>query len=169
MSSLQSKQVVVQAVNAVANRAHSLVISEYHGLTVAQITSLRNAARSANVDIRVVKNTLARLALKDTQFEDAIPSLVGPIIMAFSMNEEDPVAGARVIHNFLKEKANEKLAVKAIAHDGAVYDGSELKAIASLPTKEEAISMFLAVLKAPVQKLAATLASVRDKKEAEAA
>ncbi|MHC5225496.1 50S ribosomal protein L10 [Ignatzschineria sp. LJL83] len=169
MSSLQSKQEVVKEVNEMANGAHSLVLSEYHGLTVAQITSLRNAARSANVDIRVVKNTLARLALKDTQFEDATPSLVGPIIMAFSMNEEDPVAGARVIHNFLKEKANEKLVVKAIAHDGAVYDGSELKAIASLPTKEEAISMFLAVLKAPVQKLAATLASVRDKKEAEAA
>ena len=169
MSSLQSKQEVDQEVSGVANAAHSLVLSEYHGLTVAQITSLRNAARSANVDIRVVKNTLARLALKDTAFEDAIPSLVGPIIMAFSMNEEDPVAGARVIHTFLKEKANEKLVVKAIAHDGAVYDGSELKAIASLPTKEEAISMFLAVLKAPVQKLAATLASVRDKKEAEAA
>lgn len=169
MSSLQSKQEVVQEVHGVANGAYSLVLSEYHGLTVAQITSLRNAARSANVDIRVVKNTLARLALKDTQFEDAIPSLVGPIIMAFSMSEEDPVAGARVIHNFLKEKANEKLVVKAIAHDGEVHEGSALKAIASLPTKEEAISMFLAVLKAPVQKLAATLASVRDKKEAEAA
>ena len=169
MSSLQSKQVVVEEVSGLANNAHSLVLSEYHGLTVAQITSLRNAARSADVDIRVVKNTLARLALKDTQFEDAIPSLVGPIIMAFSMNEEDPVAGARVIHNFLKEKANEKLVVKAIAHDGEIHEGSALKAIASLPTKEEAISMFLAVLKAPVQKLAATLASVRDKKEAEAA
>src|SRR5699024_3350554 len=123
-------------------------------------------ARAAKVDIRVVKNTLARRALEGTAYECAIDSLVGPIVMAFSLDEEDPVASARVINNFLKDKANEKLVVKAIVHDGELHDGSALKAIASLPTKEEAISLLLAVLKAPVQKLAATLAAVRDQKEA---
>ncbi|MDG9729326.1 50S ribosomal protein L10 [Ignatzschineria sp. RMDPL8A] len=163
---LQDKQVVVAEVNEIASQAHALVLSEYHGLTVAQMTLLRNEARAAKVDIRVVKNTLARRALEGTAYECAIDSLVGPIVMAFSLDEEDPVASARVINNFLKDKANEKLVVKAIVHDGELHDGSALKAIASLPTKEEAISLLLAVLKAPVQKLAATLAAVRDQKEA---
>lgn len=163
---LQDKQVVVAEVNEIASQAHALVLSEYQGLTVAQMTLLRNEARAAKVDIRVVKNTLARRALEGTAYECAIDSLVGPIVMAFSLDEEDPVASARVINNFLKDKANEKLVVKAIVHDGELHDGSALKAIASLPTKEEAISLLLAVLKAPVQKLAATLAAVRDQKEA---
>ncbi len=169
MSTLQSKKAVVSEVAELANSAHSLVLSEYHGLTVAQLTSLRNEARQHNVDVRVVKNTLARRAFDGTQYEAVIEHLVGPLIMAFSLDEEDPVAGVRIIHNFLKDKANEKLVVKTIAHDGEVHDASALKAIATLPTKDEAISMLLAVLKAPVQKLAATLASVRDKKESEAA
>ena len=149
---LQDKQVVVAEVNEIASQAHALVLSEYHGLTVAQMTLLRNEARAAKVDIRVVKNTLARRALEGTAYECAIDSLVGPIVMAFSLDEEDPVASARVINNFLKDKANEKLVVKAIVHDGELHDGSALKAIASLPTKEEAISLLLAVLKAPDRK-----------------
>src|SRR5699024_3170438 len=149
---LQDKQVVVAEVNEIASQAHALVLSEYHGRTVAQMTLLRNEARAAKVDIRVVKNTLARRALEGTAYECAIDSLVGPIVMAFSLDEEDPVASARVINNFLKEKANEQLVVKAIVQDGELHDGSALKAIASLPTKEEAISLLLAVLKAPVQK-----------------
>lgn len=163
---LQNKKVVVSEVNGVANQAHALVLAEYHGLTVAQMSELRKQARETDVYVRVVKNTLARRALQETPFECAIEKLVGPIVMVFSLNEEDPVACARIINNFLKEKANEKLQVTAIVHDGELHEATALKAIASLPTKEEAIASLLAVLKAPVQKLAATLASVRDQKEA---
>ncbi len=165
MSTLKSKKVVVAEVADVANESHSLVLSEYRGLTVAQLTELRSKAREQNVYVRVVKNTLARRALVDTPFEAVIDHLVGPLIMAFAKDEEDPSAAARVINDFLKEKANDKLVVTKIVFDGELHDADALKTIATLPTKDEAISMLLAVLKAPVQKLAATLASVRDQKE----
>ncbi|ELV08357.1 50S ribosomal protein L10 [Wohlfahrtiimonas chitiniclastica] len=166
MLTLQEKQAVVAEVSEIASRAHSLVAAEYRGLTVAQLTALREKARAGDVYLRVIKNSLAKRALANSNFESINDHLVGPIILAFSMDEEDPVSGVRAIHEFLKDKANEKMAVKAIVHDGALYEGSELERIASLPTKDQAISMFLAVLKAPVQKLAATLAAVRDQKEA---
>ncbi|MGL4674578.1 MAG: 50S ribosomal protein L10 [Wohlfahrtiimonas sp.] len=166
MLTLQEKQAVVAEVSEIAGRAHSLVAAEYHGLTVSQLSTLREKARQGDVYIRVVKNSLAKRALTNSSFESINDQLTGPIILAFSMNEEDPVSGVRAIHEFLKEKAHEKMVVKAIVHDGELYDGGALARIASLPTKDQAISMFLAVLKAPVQKLAATLASVRDQKEA---
>ncbi len=166
MLTLQEKQAVVAEVSEIAGRAHSLVAAEYHGLTVSQLSTLREKARQSDVYIRVVKNSLAKRALTNSSFESINDQLTGPIILAFSMNEEDPVSGVRAIHEFLKEKAHEKMVVKAIVHDGELYDGGALARIASLPTKDQAISMFLAVLKAPVQKLAATLASVRDQKEA---
>lgn len=166
MLTLQEKQAVVAEVSEIANRAHSLVAAEYRGLTVAQLTMLREKARQGNVYIRVVKNSLAKRALANSNFECISEQLVGPIILAFSLDEEDPVSAVRAIHEFSKDKANEKLVVKAIVHDGELYDGKALERIASLPTKDQAISMLLAVLKAPVQKLAATLASVRDQKDA---
>ncbi len=166
MSTLQSKKVVVAEVSEIAKAAHSLVLSEYRGLTVAQITQLRKSAREQNVDVRVVKNTLAKRALADTTFECVVDHLVGPLILAFSMNEDDPSAAARVVNNFVKDKANEKLVVTKLVFEGEVHDASSLNAIATLPTKDEAISMLLAVLKAPVQKLAATLQSVKEQKEA---
>lgn len=166
MLTLQEKQAVVAEVSEIASRAHSLVAAEYRGLTVSQLTALREKARQGDVYLRVVKNSLAKRALANSSFESINDQLTGPIILAFSLNEEDPVSGVRAIHEFLKDKANEKMVVKAIVHDGELYDGAALERIASLPTKDQAISMFLAVLKAPVQKLAATLAAVRDQKEA---
>ncbi|GBU09099.1 50S ribosomal protein L10 [Gammaproteobacteria bacterium] len=163
---LEEKKAVVAEVSEVAARAFSVVVAQYHGLSVSQITELRNKARGNNVYLRVVKNSLAKRAIAGTQFECMTDSLVGPLILAFSLNEEDPVSAARAISDFVKQKANEKMVVKAIVHDGELYDGSALATIAALPTKDQAISMLLAVLKAPVQKLAATIASVRDQKEA---
>ncbi len=163
---LQDKKAVVAEVSEVAARAFSAVAAEYHGLSVTQLTELRNKTRESNVYLRVVKNTLAKRAIQGTQFECMADSLVGPLILAFSTNEEDPGSAARAINDFIKIKTNEKMVVKAIVHDGELYPGKSLAAIAALPTKNQAISMLLAVLKAPVQKLAATLASVRDQKEA---
>ncbi len=163
---LEDKKAVVAEVSDVVARAYSAVAAEYRGLTVTQLTELRNRARANNVYLRVIKNTLAKRAIAGTQFECMADRLVGPLILAFSLNEEDPVGAARAINDFLKDKANDKMTVKAIVLDGAFYEGTSLASIAALPTKSQSISMLLAVLKAPVQKLAATLASVRDQKEA---
>lgn len=164
--SLKEKQAVVAEISDVAKRAHSLIAAEYRGLTVAQLTSLREKARAGNVCLRVVKNSLAKRALSGSDFECINDQLVGPLILAFSLDEEDPVSGVRAINEFLKDKANDKMVVEAIVHDSVLYSGADLERIASLPTKDQAISMLLAVLKAPVQKLAATIAAVRDQKAA---
>ncbi len=166
MLTLEDKKRVVAEVGKVAAEAYSAVSAEYRGLTVGQLTDLRSKARAGNVYLRVVKNTLARRAMSGTQFECMADSLTGPLILAFSCSEDDPVAAARIFHDFAKDKANVKLVVKSIVLDGELHPSSSLERIASLPTKDQAISLFLAVLKAPLNKLAATIAAVKDQKEA---
>jgi large subunit ribosomal protein L10 len=175
---LAEKQAVVAEVAQVAARAHSAIAAEYRGLSVTQTTNLRVKARETGVYLRVVKNTLARRAVRGTEFECLQASLVGPLILAFS--QDDPGAAARLFREFLKEKANDKLIVKALAVGGQVFPASELDRLASLPTRNEAISLLMATLRAPLDKLAQTLNeipsklvrtldAVRQQKEAEAA
>ena len=175
---LAEKQAVVAEVAQVAARAHSAIAAEYRGLSVTQTTNLRVKARETGVYVRVVKNTLARRAVQGTEFECLQASLVGPLLLAFS--EDDPGAAARLFKEFLKEKANDKLIVKALAVGGQVFPASELDRLASLPTRNEAISLLMATLRAPLDKLAQTLNeipsklvrtidAVRQQKEAEAA
>jgi large subunit ribosomal protein L10 len=158
---LAEKQAVVAEVAEVAASAHSAVAAEYRGLSVAQLTALRLKARETGVYLRVVKNTLARRALRGTGFECLQSSLVGPLILAFS--REDPGAAARLFKEFLKEKANEKLVVKALAVGGQSYPARELDRLASLPTRDEAISLFMACLRAPLDKFARTLNEIPGK------
>jgi len=165
---LDSKKVVVDEVAQYAAKALSVVAAEYRGLTVSEMTELRNKAREANVYLRVVKNSLAKRAIEGTEFECVKDGLKGPLIMAFSM--EAPGAAARIISDFAKE--NNKLIPKVIGFDGQSLDIAELARLASLPTRDEGISLIMAVMKAPVGKLARTLAALRDQKqesEAEAA
>ena len=163
---LESKKVVVNEVAQYAAKAMSAVASEYSGLTVADLTQLRTTARATGVYLRVVKNTLAKKAVAGTDFECMQEGLSGPLILAFSMDA--PGSAARLIRDF--SKTNDKLIAKVIAFDGEVLDISELSRLASLPTRDEGISLIMAVMKAPVGKLARTLAAVRDQKqEAEAA
>ncbi len=163
---LESKKVVVEEVAQYATKAMSAVASEYSGLTVADLTQLRTTARATGVYLRVVKNTLAKKAVAGTDFECMQEGLSGPLILAFSM--DDPGSAARLINDF--SKTNDKLIAKVIAFDGKVLDISELSRLASLPTRDQGISLIMAVMKAPVGKLARTLAAVRDQKqEAEAA
>ncbi len=175
---LAEKQAVVAEVAQVAARAHSAIAAEYRGLSVTQTTNLRIKARETGVYLRVVKNTLARRAVQGTEFECLQASLVGPLILAFS--QDDPGAAARLFREFLKEKANDKLIVKALAVGGQVFPASDLDRLASLPTRNEAISLLMATLRAPLDKLAQTLNeipsklvrtidAVRQQKEAEAA
>lgn len=151
---INDKKQIVAEVAEVASRAVSVVAADYRGLTASQMTKLRSNARQANVNLRIVRNTLARIALKGTEFEAINTSLTGPIILAFASDE--PGATARLMRDFAKE--NENLDVKAISLGGQVYDKSQLDAIAKLPTKSEAIARLLSVMQAPISKLVRTMA-----------
>lgn len=159
---LDGKKAVVEEVAEYAAKAHSAVAAEYRGLSVTELTQLRKTARETGVYLRVVKNTLAKRAIAGTEFECMQSALVGPLLLAFSM--EDPGAAARLISNFAK--TNDKLVTKIVAIGGQSYGASELSRLASLPTRDQGISLLMAIMKAPVEKLARTLAAVRELKEA---
>jgi len=152
---LEDKKALVAEVAEVAAHAQSVVAAEYRGLTVSQMTDLRAKARRQGVYMRVVKNTLARKALAGTSFESVGPKLKGPLVLAFS--KDDPGAAARVVKDFAK--GNEKLVATLVSLGGQVLPGGELDRVASLPTREQALSILLGVLKAPIQKLVGTLAA----------
>ncbi len=153
------KEAVVAEVAGVAQSALSAVASEYRGLTVEQMTQLRQKARESGVYVRVVKNSLARLAIDGTEFECMQDALKGPVMLAFS--EESPGAAARLVRDFAKE--NDKLVPLLAAIGGKPVDAAQLDAVANLPTYDEAISQLMAVMKAPVGKLASTLNEVPGK------
>jgi len=169
----EQKQAIVAEVAEVASTAFSAVAAEYRGITVEDMTSLRAQARNNGVYLRVVKNTLARRAVKDTEFECMTEGLTGPLVLAFS--QEDPGAAARVIKDFAK--GNDKLKVTLVAIGGQMLGATELETLAKMPTYDQAISMLMSVMLAPVQKLAQTMnevpgklvrtvAAIRDAKEA---
>ncbi|AHF03071.1 50S ribosomal protein L10 [Marichromatium purpuratum 984] len=167
------KEAIVAEVAEVAKSAYSAVGAEYRGLTVDELTQLRVEARKAGVYVRVVKNTLARRALEGTDFACMQEGLTGPLILAFS--QEDPGSAARVAEAFAKD--HDKFQVRLIALGGKLLPASELGNLAKMPTYDQAVSMLMATMKAPVQKLAATInevpgklvrtvAAIRDAKEA---
>jgi len=171
--SFAQKEAIVAEVAEVAKSAYSAVGAEYRGLTVEQMTDLRVEARKAGVYVRVVKNSLAKRAFAGTDFACMEEGLRGPLILAFS--QEDPGSAARLAETFAK--GHEKFKVKLVSIGGSLLAPSELGTLAKMPTYDEAISQLMAVMKAPVQKLAATinevpvklvrtLAAVRDSKEA---
>ena len=151
---VEAKQAVVTEVAAVAKTAQSAVAAEYRGLTVAEMTKFRVAARQAGVYVRVVKNTLARRAIEGTSFECMKGSLKGPLVLAFS--REDPGAAARVVKGFAKE--HEKLVTVALSIGGELYPASDLDRLAALPTLADARTSLVRVLSAPMTKLVRTLA-----------
>lgn len=170
---LEQKQSIVHEVNEVAGTALSAVLADYRGLTVQEMTDLRAKAREVNVYLRVVRNTLAKRAVDGTEHECLKDALVGPSMLAFS--QEEPGSAARLLRDYSKDC--EELEVKAISIGGALLDADQLDRVATLPTKEEAISLLMAVLQAPITKLARTfnevpgklvrtLAAVRDQKQA---
>ncbi len=159
MLTLAEKQAIVAEVATTAANAHSAVAAEYRGITVDDMTALRVKARESDVSLRVVKNTLAKRAVENTEFECITDLLVGPLVLAFS--NEEPSAAARVINDFAKK--NDKLVVKAVALRGKLLDPSDLQKLATMPTKDEAISMLMSVMKAPIEKLVRTLAEPNNK------
>lgn len=151
---LNDKKEIVAEVAEVASKAVSVVAADYRGLTASQMTKLRANARNAKVSLRIVRNTLARIALTGTEFECLNNALTGPILLAFSSDE--PGATAKLMRDFAKE--NNKLDVRAISLGGQLYDKSHLDFVARLPTKDEAIARLMSVMQAPISKLVRTMA-----------
>lgn len=169
--SFAQKEAIIAEVAEVAKNAHSAIGAEYRGLTVEQMTDLRVEARKVGVYVRIVKNSLAKRAFADTDFACMEEGLTGPLILAFS--QEDLGSAARVAEAFAK--GHDRFKVRLVAIGGKLLDPSELGTLAKMPTYDEAVSQLMAVMKAPVQKLAATineipgklvrtLAAVRDSK-----
>ncbi|MAJ91802.1 MAG: 50S ribosomal protein L10 [Legionellales bacterium] len=150
---LEAKKAIVEEVNNIAAEAPSAIAAEYIGLTVTEMTELRNAARQAGVYIKVVRNTLARRALENTQFECMRESLVGPLLLVFS--NDQPGSAAKVIRDFAK--SNDKLAVKLVSLNGNLLEASEISKLADLPSLEEARAMLLGLLSSPLTKLVRTI------------
>ena len=153
------KQAVVAEVAEVAGSALSAVAAEYRGLSVSQLTALRASARDSGVYMRVVKNSLARLAVKGTEFECMNDHLSGPLMLAFS--KEDPGAAARLFRDFAK--TNDKLVITLGAVGGETIAAGDIGKLANLPTRDEALSLLMSVMQAPVTKLARTLKEVPGK------
>lgn len=151
---LENKKAIVAEVEQVASKAVSLVVADYRGLDVPAMTELRLKARQNGVDLRVVRNTLARRAVENTEFKCMQAALVGPLICGFALNE--PGAAARLFKDFAKGR--DTFQVKGLAVGGQYYGPEQLDAIASLPTKQEALGQLASVMLAPVTKLVRTLA-----------
>ena len=151
---LEDKKAIVSEVAEVAAGAHSAVIAEYRGLTVSEMTELRKQGREAGVYVRVVKNTLARIAVKDTDFECMQEALVGPLVIAFS--QEGPSSAARLMKEFAKD--HKKLVVTGVALGGKLLDAKDIDAVSKLPTRDEAIANMMSTMKATITQFVRTLA-----------
>lgn len=149
------KKVVVQEIAEIASTAQSAVAAEYRGLTVQQLSSLRSNARELGVYVRVVKNNLVKIAIKDTSLECMDSSLKGPLIFAFSKDELG--AAAKLVNDFKKD--NDLLKPVVMAVNGELIDVEKLSQIAALPNRDQAISMLMAVMKLPIEKFVRTLSA----------
>ena len=169
---LDEKKAVVAEVSALVVDAQAIIVAEYRGLEVGQITALRANARKSGVYLRVLKNTLVRRAVAGTPFEGLQGAMVGPLIYGIS---KDPVAAAKTLHEFAK--GNDKLVIKAGAMANYVMDASAVRALATMPSREELLSKLLGTMQAPIAQFVRTLnevptkfvrglAAVRDAKQA---
>jgi large subunit ribosomal protein L10 len=168
---LDDKKTVVAEVSAEVANAQSIIVAEYRGLGVVDLTALRANARKSGVYLRVVKNTLVRRAIAGTPFEGLSEKLTGPLIYGIST---DPVAAAKLLNDFAK--GNDKLAIKIGAMPNYVMDAAGVKALATMPSREELLSKLLGTMQAPITQFVRTLnevptkfvrglAAVRDAKE----
>lgn len=156
---LEGKKEVVADVIAHVAKAQTMVLAEYRGTTVADLTKLRSDARAKGVYMRVLKNTLARRAVAGTSFEVAADKMVGPLIYSFS---EDAVAAAKVVNDFAKGK--ETFVITAGAYNGKVLDKAAVQSLANIPTKEVLLAQLLGLMQSPISRMARVLAAIAEKK-----
>jgi large subunit ribosomal protein L10 len=153
------KQAVIEEVAGLAAKAQTLVIAEYRGITVADMTKLRTDARSKGVSLSVLKNTLARRAVTGTSFEVVGDQMTGPLIYGFSV---DAVAAAKVVADFAK--TNDKLVIRGGAYSGKALDVNGVKQLANIPTKEVLLAQLCGLLMSPMSRTARVLAALAEKK-----
>ncbi len=161
---LNDKKAVVAEVSAQVANAQTIVVAEYRGIEVGDLTVLRKKARESGVYLRVLKNTLVRRAVADTAFAGLAEHMVGPLIYSVSA---DPVAAAKVLNDFAK--TNDKLVLKAGSYAGKVLDQAAVQALASIPSRDELLAKLLGVMKAPVSGFAVAMGALAKKREAEGA
>jgi large subunit ribosomal protein L10 len=158
---LNEKQAVVSDITAQVAKSQTMVIAEYRGITVADMTKLRKQARSNDVYLRVLKNTLARRAVTGSSFEVAGDKMVGPLIYSFSA---DAVAAAKIVNDFAK--TNDKLVIKAGAFNGKLLSKDQVIQLASIPSKEVLLAQLCGLLASPISRFARVLAAVSEQKNA---
>lgn len=161
---LDDKKAVVAEVSAQLAGAQTMVVAEYRGIEVSDLTVLRKKARESGVFLRVLKNTLVRRAVADTPFAGLAEQMVGPLIYAVSA---DAVAAAKVLSDFAK--GNDKLVLKAGCYSGSVLDKAGIQALASIPSREELLAKLCGVMQAPVSGFACALAALAKQRESEGA
>tara|TARA_B000000460_G_C21223268_1_gene267428 strand:- start:10 stop:540 length:531 start_codon:yes stop_codon:yes gene_type:complete len=156
---IEDKQRLVQELNAIASSSIAGAIADFSGLNVTEITELRTKARESGVYLKVVKNTLSKRAFSDTSFECLVENLKGPIIIALS--KDDLASPARLFKDFSKDY--QQLKTVSLAIDGNIFPASDLERIAQLPTKQEAYSIIVRLLQAPIEKAVRTLKEIPTK------
>ena len=161
---LNDKKAVVAEVSSQVAKAQSVVLAEYRGIEVGDLTKLRAKARESGVYLRVLKNTLVRRAVEGTPFADLSSHMVGPLIYGIS---EDPIAPAKVLNDFAK--SNDKLILKAGSYAGETLDAAGVKALASIPSREELLAKLLGVMMTPLSGMAVCLGALAKKREEEGA
>jgi large subunit ribosomal protein L10 len=161
---LDDKKAVVAEVSAQVASAQTIVVAEYKGIEVVQLTKLRAQARKSGVYLRVLKNTLVRRAVSGSLFESLSAHMSGPLIYSIS---KDPIAAAKVLNDFAK--ANEKMVLKAGCYAGKVLDKAGVQALAAIPSREELLAKLLGVMKAPVSGFAVALSALAKQREETAA
>jgi large subunit ribosomal protein L10 len=156
--SLEQKQAVVSEIASQLAKAQAVIVAENRGLSVEAVTSLRAKARKSGLYLRVLKNTLARRAVKGTPFEALTGQLSGPLVYGIA---QDPVSGAKVLAEFAKE--HELFVIKGGAMPNAMMSSTDIKALATMPSREELLTKLAGTLQAPIAKLARTLNEVPGK------
>jgi len=153
------KEAVISDVTSLAAKAQTLVIAEYRGITVADMTKLRVTARSNGVNLSVLKNTLARRAVAGSRFEVVSDQMTGPLIYGFS---EDAVAAAKVVSDFAK--TNDKLVIRGGAYGGKALDVNGVKQLANIPSKEVLLAQLLGLMQSPISRTARVLSALAEKR-----
>ncbi len=161
---LESKKAIVAEVSAQIAAAQTMVVAEYRGIEVTDLTLLRAKARQSGVYLHVLRNSLARRAVADTAFSVLADQMTGPLIYSIS---NDPVAAAKVLNDFAK--SNDKLVLKAGVYAGKALDKAGVQALASIPSRDELLAKLLGVMKAPVSGFAVALGALAKQREVAAA
>ena len=155
---LEQKQAVVSEIAAQLGSAQAVIVADYRGLDVGAVTDLRAKARKSGLYLRVLKNTLARRAVKGTPFEQLSDQMAGPLMYGIA---QDPVAGAKVLAAFAKD--NEKFVIRGGAMPNVLMSVMDVKALAMLPSREELLAKLMGTMQAPVVKLMRTMNEIPGK------